>query len=96
MNLTQYIEQTNPQRNPCVILDRSEITIGASIKINGVGKLTQVWITDGIARILWGIMYIKKENDLTLWTTDKDGNPKKRSCFSLSSENDVLSLLEIK
>ena len=81
MTLEEYIDQPDPQRNLTVELDRSEITIGATIKIAGHPSLTQIWITDGYAKICWGIQYVKKEDDSCLFTSDADGNPDKRSCF---------------
>jgi len=84
MTLQEYIDQTEPQKMPNVLLERSEIQIGKTI--NNVIKersLTLVWIVDGCAELLWGIAYVLVGDDKTLWTTDEDGNPKKRSCFSL-------------
>jgi hypothetical protein len=82
MTLTEYLNQQEPKRNPNVILDKTEYTIGSSIK-TGNKTLKMVFITDGSAELLWGIEYVLINDDKTLWTTDKDGNPKARSCFSI-------------
>ena len=83
MTLQEYVNQADPIRHPKVELDNTEITKGATINIPGKGKLTQIWITDGCAKLMWGIMYVKWENEITLWTTDSHGNPKAISVFSL-------------
>ena len=70
MNLQEYVNQTDPIRHPKVELDNTEITKGATIIIVGKGKLTQIWITDGCAKMMWGVPYVKWENETTLWTTD--------------------------
>jgi len=82
MTLTEYLNQADPHRMPNVVLDKTEYTIASSINIPNKGKLSLVYITDPEAKILWGIEYVKWDNDTTLYTTDADGNPKKRSCFS--------------
>lgn len=87
MTLAEYINQTDPVRMPEVILERSEITVGTTISIAGGTTLTSVWITDGVAKICWGKMYVVKNDDRTLYTTDSDGNPKSRSCFQLNNLN---------
>lgn len=82
MTLAEYLNQTDARKHPSVILDKTEYTIGSTIKAGGT-TLTMVFITDGDAEMLWGIEYVMKDNDKTLWTTDKDGNPNYRSCFSI-------------
>ena len=84
MNLLEYINQENPQRMPNVVLEHSEVQKGATIHtpIKDTA-LTLIWIIDGCAELLWGITYVLVGEDKTLWTTDENGNPKKRSCFSL-------------
>jgi hypothetical protein len=83
MTLQEYLNQKNPIKFPNVILDKTEIHKGHTMNV-GNRKLTQIWIIDGNAQILWGIMYLLIDNDPTLWTSDNDGNPKNRSCFSLN------------
>jgi hypothetical protein len=83
MTLQEYVNQADPIRHPKVELDNTEITKGSTINIVGKGNLTQIWITDGSAKLMWGIPYVKWDSDSTLWTTDSDGNPKARSVFYL-------------
>ncbi len=82
MTLAEYLNLTDARKHSNVILDKTEYTIGSTIKAGGT-TLTMVFITDGAAEMLWCNEYVMKDNDKTLWTTDKDGNPKYRSCFSI-------------
>jgi len=81
MTLQEYVNQTDPKFMPNVGLDKTEYTIASSTNILGKGHLSVVYITDGGAELLWGIEYTKWEGNPRLYTTDADGNPKKRSCF---------------
>ena len=82
MTLTEYLNQTNPQMNNNVVLDHTEYSLGSSITV-GNKKLRMCFITDGSAKILWGIEYVLIDDSKVLWTTDNFGNPKRRSCFSI-------------
>jgi hypothetical protein len=84
MNLLEYFTQEKPIRNPKVLLERSEVFIGTTIKIANGTTLTQVWIIDGIAKNIWGTLYVKKNDSNVLYTTDSDGNAKKQSVFNLN------------
>lgn len=86
MNLLEYFTQQNPIRSPRVLVERSEVQIGMTIKIAGGITLTQVWIIDGVAKDIWGVMYIKKNDSNVLYTTDNHGNPKAQSVFNLNFE----------
>lgn len=84
MTLTEFFNQTEPQRMPNVLLERSEVHIGQTINnVIQERSLTPIWIIDGCAELVWGVTYVLIGEGKRLWTTDEDGNPKKMSCFSL-------------
>ncbi len=85
MTLTEYLNQQNPARMPRVVLEETEIV--RMHKIRAGGRTIQnvfIWTGD-MPKILFE--YCIVDDGITLYTTDKDGNPKKPSCFSLKSNN---------
>lgn len=77
MTLQEYLTQSNPQKNVKVVLQPNEYTIGNTINSFEHGKITQVFIN--------GLPYeYALCGSTNLLTTDKDGNPKKYSCFIIN------------
>jgi len=79
MNLTDYINQTDPIRNPKVMLQNGEFKLCESIK-SGLDTLTRVVINFPDDKN-WTGEYVRKNNEANLMVADSDGNPKKYSCF---------------
>lgn len=82
MTLKEYLNQGTdiPQRMPEVILEPKDYVLGSSIKIAGHPTLTPVYV-EGVE-----YTYCLKEGEERLYTTDRDGNPKKLSCFHIKNQ----------
>lgn len=78
MTLQEYISQVNPVRMPDVILQKGEYKYGVE---SGTLNWRQVFIDHDL---LGSIEYaVLKNHGKSLWTTDADGNPVRRSCFRI-------------
>jgi hypothetical protein len=76
MTLTEYLNQYDPKRMPKVVLQKKEYWMGPFQGVPGyrVAPLT--------INVLPG-SYVVKEGSTTIYTADKNGEPKSRSCFHL-------------
>lgn len=91
MTLTEYLNQTEPQRMPNVILKEGEYIKHQTIK-SGQDAITVVEIP-----LLWEHFkvsgnYIQKNGGATLYTQDTDGNPKHISCFKIATGAELLTV----
>lgn len=77
MTLTEYLNQSNPIKMPNVILAEREYKIGLKISLPNNESITQIFIP------AVNTYYIQKNGDTVLFTCDKDGNPKAKSCFNI-------------
>jgi hypothetical protein len=83
MNLSEYLNQEDPIRNPSVYLQTGEYQVGVSIKF-GLITHTQIFITEKDFVNQFGIIeYISIGG--CLYTSDSQGNPKKASVFRLKN-----------
>lgn len=77
MTLNEYLNQKDPERMPLVKLTPNCYTMG-HVRKCGRDLHRSVWI-----KALGGVEYCKVNNISGLYTTDRDGNPKNRSCFNV-------------
>lgn len=80
MKYSEYLTQENPVRMPNVIVDPMWYTLGHTIRLSAMPNDTITQIT---LKGLEQYNYVLKGKDKRVWTTDQDGNPKSRSCFSI-------------
>lgn len=80
MTLKQYLNQKDPARMPQVVLgEKDYIVAGTITRITGE-KRSRVYINTKDP-LLAGIEYCLIGSGL--YTVDRDGNPKNRSCFRI-------------
>jgi len=78
MALSEYNTQKDPARMPLVLLQEGEYKLGLKLTLSGGTETRQqVWVQGYPAE------YCLVNGSTKLWTTDGDGNPKKRSCFTI-------------
>jgi hypothetical protein len=81
MNLTEYLSQKSPLRNPIVEINPGQYRVSHSIK---VGQETHSYVViedpDFVAQF-GSIGYLRINTSPSLWTMDNQGNPKARSVF---------------
>jgi hypothetical protein len=83
MTLDEYIAQEDAERFPNVVLKPEEYTVGDFIGI-APNRVRVITIThEGFNKEFSKNEYALKENDKTLYVIDRDGNPRKRSCFNI-------------
>jgi hypothetical protein len=73
MTFTEYLNQTEPQRNPRVIITENDCD---TLFTNAKGDTT-ISLTINERRYY----YVMTANNPRFWTIDSDGNKKSRSCF---------------
>lgn len=78
MTLTEYINQQEPQRMPVVKLINKEVIVAAT-HTDVMGNVTKSVYINNPHPLVAGIEYCLIGG--TLYTTDKHGNAKNRSCF---------------
>ena len=83
MTLTEYLNQDDPKKMPRVELANDEVKFGIQYMIARVAFTREVTIPALWEKYKIPGTYIQKNRDPTLWTSDQDGNPVARSCFSL-------------
>lgn len=82
MNLTEYLNQTEPQRMPFVELQDGEFITHNTIK-TGQETLTAITIPALWEKYKVNGYYVQKNNDRRLYVQDENGMPKGISCFNL-------------
>jgi hypothetical protein len=82
MTLKEYLKQKNPVRMPIVTLKKKEYSIASTGMYGRLRdeKRSRCWINSADP-LLAGTEYCLIGT--TLWTVDRDGNPKNRSCFRI-------------
>ena len=75
MNLTEYLEQTDPQRQQKVVLNNLEFDVYGAIKC-GQDYYNSIRIKE-----YPNYIYVLKNGSGYLYTTDEHGNQKSKSCF---------------
>ena len=83
MTLTEYLNQDDPVKMPHVELEDDEVKFGIQYMIARAPFIREVTILALWEKYQIPGTYIQKNRELTLWTSDQDGNPVARSCFSL-------------
>ena len=84
MNLTDYLNQTDPKRGNKVILNALEYSVGTTIKSVGSASLTSIFIHEFPL-----YSYVLKGQNGIVHTADADGNANKLSCFYIEDVNAV-------
>ncbi len=95
LNLHEYINQSDPQRNVKVNLKADEYVIGNTIKLPMGKTLTPIYIQTDEADYFNGVEYVLKNDSGFLYTTDADGNPKSRSVFYIDDKYAKGGLLKV-
>lgn len=88
MTLTEYFNQETPRRMPSVYLRAEEYTATALVKYANEER-ARVYINHPAVA---GIEYSVSKNCITLYTTDRDGNPKAPSVFHLDKPLNKINL----
>lgn len=90
MTLQEYLNQADPQRMPRVIVQKSEYRV----------TNTRTYMKDTVSEEIRKQVFFNTDNPLLagveycligthFYTVDRDGNPKKISCFSIPLNDSV-------